>query len=388
MPSIAASSQKREADLRILVVNWQDRTNPRSGGAEIHLHEVFGRLAARGHEVHLLCSNWEGAPERDLLDGIHVHRVGRRYTFSLHARRHFRTHLAPLGFDVVVEDLNKVPLFTPSWGPLPVVVLVHHLFGATAFESGPVAIAAATWLLERPIPRRYRGIPMVAVSESTRDDLVARGLDAGLIEVVPNGVDLDLYHRSPDTRRFPAPTVLFLGRLKRYKGVDVLLRAAARLREQGAPVHVLIGGKGDDLDRLRALATSLDLEEQVEFLGFVSEEQKVDLFRRAWIHALPSAKEGWGIAVIEAAACGTPSVASDVPGLRESVRHGETGLLVPHGVSDALADAIRGLCDDPSMREAMGRAAEEHARRFTWHAAADRIEGILRARVADASAHP
>ena len=388
MPSIVASSQKREADLRILVVNWQDRTNPRSGGAEIHLHEVFGRLAAREHEIHLLCSNWEGAPDRDLLDGIHVHRVARRYTFPLHARRYFRTHLAPLDFDVVVEDLNKVPLFTPSWGPVPVVVLVHHLFGTTAFESGPIPLAAATWLLERPIPLRYRGIPMVAVSESTRDDLVARGLDADRIEVVPNGVDLEHYCPNPETTRFSTPTVLFLGRLKRYKGVDVLLRAAATLNEEGAPVRVLIGGKGDDLERLRSLTSELDLEERVEFLGFVSEEQKVDLFRRAWIHALPSAKEGWGIAVIEAGACGTPSVASDVPGLRESVQHQETGVLVPHGNSRALADAIRGLCDDPPVREEMGRAALEYARRFTWDAAANRIEEILRARVADASTRP
>jgi glycosyltransferase involved in cell wall biosynthesis len=349
---------------------------------------VFGRLAARGHEVHLLCSGWKGALEYDLLDGIHVHRVARRYTFSLHARRYFRARLAPLDFDVLVEDLNKVPLFTPSWSRVPVVVLVHHLFGTTAFDGAPIPLAAATWLLERPIPLRYRGVPMVAVSESTRDDLVTRGIAADLIEVVPNGVDIAHFRPDPGLTRFSTPTVLFLGRLKRYKGVDLLLQAAARLREGGAPVRLLIGGRGDDLDRLRALSRELHLGEHVEFLGFVSEEKKLELFRRAWIHALPSAKEGWGIAVIEAGACGTPSVASDVPGLRESVRQGETGLLVPHGDIDALAGAIRRLCADATFRDGLGRAAVQYARRFTWEGAADRIEENLRRRVADAPERP
>ena len=349
---------------------------------------MFGRLASRGHEIHLLCSGWEGAEARDLLDGIQVHRVARRYTFSLHARRYFRTHLAPLGFDVVVEDLNKVPVFTPSWSRVPVVVLVHHLFGSTAFKSAPIPLAAATWLLERPIPRRYRGVPMVAVSESTRDDLAARGLDADLIDVVPNGVDITRYCPDPEVSRFPTPTVLYLGRLQRYKGVDVLLRAAARLREASTPVRVLIGGRGDDLERLGSLSAELGLTEQVEFLGFVSEERKLELFRRAWIHALPSAKEGWGIAVIEAGACGTPSVASDVPGLRESVRHGDTGLLVPHGDVGALAGAVHRLCADETLRDELGRAAMEYARRFTWDGAANRIEEILRRRVADAPTRP
>ena len=386
--SIGASWQKREAKLRILVVNWQDRLNPRGGGAEIHLHEVFGRLAARGHEVHLLCSGWEGASPRDRLDGIHVHRVGRRYTFSLHARRYFRRHLAALDFDILVEDLNKVPLFTASWGPVPVLVIVHHLFGTTAFDGAPFPLAAATWLLERPIPIRYRDVPMIAVSESTRDDLVARGISADLIDVVPNGVDITLYHPDPLVPRYPTPTILFLGRLKRYKGVDFLLRAIAKLHAEGESTRLLIGGRGDDLDRLRALSRELDLDEHVEFLGFVSEEQKLELFRRAWVHALPSAKEGWGIAVIEAGACGTPSVASDVPGLRESVRNDETGVLVTHGDIEALAGAIRQMCGDETFLDRLGRAATDYARGFTWEAAADRIEEILRKRVADAPERP
>lgn len=114
-------------------MNWQDRDNPEAGGAEIHLHETFGRLARAGHQVTLLCSGFEGGAPRVVLDGIDVHRVGGRYSFALLAHRYWRRHLVHQHFDVIVEDLNKIPLFTPAWSETPVLLLVHHLFGATAF---------------------------------------------------------------------------------------------------------------------------------------------------------------------------------------------------------------------------------------------------------------
>ena len=162
--------------MRILVVNWLDRQNPQAGGAEAHLHETFGRLARRGHEITLLASGWKGCDPRAELDGIGVHRTGARYTFSLAAPRYFRRALGDTPFDVVVEDLNKVPLFTRYWTSAPVVALVHHLFGTTAFQEASFPLAAATWLLERPIPFVFRTAPMIAVSASTREDLGRRGL--------------------------------------------------------------------------------------------------------------------------------------------------------------------------------------------------------------------
>lgn len=362
-------------------MNWQDRLNPSGGGAETHLHEVFGRLVERGHQVDLLCSGFDGASARDRLDGIEVFRVGGRYTFSLHARRAFRRLLEPRGPDVIVEDLNKVPLFTPRWSSRPVVGLVHHLFGVTAFREASVPVAAATWLLERPIPRVFRQVPLIAVSESTRRDLEERGLDADHIEVIPNGVDTDLYNPDPGVSRFEQPTLLYLGRLKRYKGVEYGIRAVRRLRERGVSARFLIGGKGDDRRRLESLAAEEGVSDAVEFLGFVSEERKVELFRRAWIHLLTSPKEGWGITVIEAAACGTPSVASDSPGLRESVRDGDTGLLVPHGEVDALTDTLARLIERPALRSRLGSRAAEFAAGFSWAAAATRTEAVLRAAV-------
>jgi glycosyltransferase involved in cell wall biosynthesis len=372
--------------VRILVVNWLDRENPRAGGAEAHLHEVFGRLAGRGHEVGLVCSGWEGLPATDRLDGIEVHRVGGRHSFLLRARRHVRRHLAGRGWDVLVEDLNKVPLFTPRWGVAPPALLVHHLFGEVAFQEASPPFALATWLLERPIGRAYRGVPTIAVSESTRADLVRRGLRREDVEVIPNGVDAARLTPAGAGDRFAEPTLVYLGRLQRYKRIDLLLRALARLHERGVSARLLVAGQGAAEGGLRALRDELALGESVVFEGFVSEARKLELLRRSWLHVLTSPKEGWGISILEAAACGTPTVASDAPGLRDAVRDGETGLLVPHGDVDALADRLKGLLADADLRERMGAEARRFAESLSWEASARAVEAFLTRRVARASA--
>ncbi len=342
---------------------------------------LFGRLASRGHRVTLLVSGFEGCAPRTELDGMEVHRTGRRYTFSLAAPRYFRHQLAGGAFDVVVEDLNKVPLFSPYWVDAPVALLVHHLFGATAFREANWALATATWLLERPVPLVYRGTPVVAVSESTREDLLARGLP-GPIEVIPNGVDLDAFRPASPAERTPDPTLLYLGRIKRYKRVDLILRAVALLRDRGLHVRFRVAGSGDARTALERLARSLGIQDRVEFLGFVDDATKHELFRTSWLHVLTSAKEGWGISNVEAAACGTPTVASDAPGLRESVRHGETGLLVPHGDVEALADAIQQVVTDPAILERLGEGARRFAEGFSWDRSALAMERFLESAVA------
>jgi glycosyltransferase involved in cell wall biosynthesis len=364
--------------MKVLVVNWQDRLNPQAGGAETHLHEVFGRLVGRGHQVVLLASGWRGGAARDTLDGMEVHRAGSRYTFSMAAPVYYRRRLSHRDFDVMVEDLNKVPLLAPLWARHSLALLVHHLFGRTAFQEASFPMAAATWLLERPLGRVYRRVPTMAVSRSTAADLGARGLPEEEITVIPNGVDLARYRPTTVTERFSTPTILYLGRLKRYKRVDLPIRAVAALRESGVAVRLIIAGTGDQADALHALRDELGLGDVVELRGFVSEEEKLELFRRAWVHVLTSPKEGWGITNVEAAACGTPTVASNSPGLRDSVLDGETGFLVPHGDVAALAGRIRALIEDPGLRDTMGANARRFAQRFTWERAAEETEAFLR----------
>lgn len=364
--------------MRILVANWQDIRNPRAGGAEIHLHEVFGRLAARGHEVTLLVSGFEGAPTRETIDGMHVHRTGGRYSYNIHAPRYYKQHLRNRGFDIFVEDLNKVPLFAPYWVREPVTLLVHHLFGSTAFQEASLPLATATWLLEKPIPRVYRDLPTMVVSRSTAEDLQHRGFRSTNMSVIPNGVDLEFYSPAADVQRFAEPTLLYLGRLKKYKRVDLVIEAFARVHASVPNARLIIAGKGDARPALEAQIQTLGLASAVEMAGYVTDEQKRDLFRRTWLHVLTSPKEGWGITNIEAAACGTPTVASNSPGLKDSVVDGETGFLVPHGDVAALATRIEQLLRNGELREKLGRQALEHARKFTWDRAAEDTERFLK----------
>ena len=302
---------------------------------------------------------------------MQVHRVGGRNSFALLGRSAARRMLAAGRYDIVVEDINKLPFSLASATRLPFCVIIPHLFGTTAFQEASWPVAAVIWAAERPIPWAYRRAVFHAISDSTKADLVARGVAAERITVIYPGVDAKWYCPDPSVKRAARPAFLYVGRLKRYKGVEYALRAVAAARARGVDLRLDIAGKGDDRPRLEGLARDLDLAEQVRFLGFVSDVEKRRLLREAWAVVFPSPKEGWGITNVEAAACGTPAVASDSPGLRESVRDGETGYLVPHGDVPALADRLLGLAGDPQRVEMLGAAGRRFAERLTWDRAAE-----------------
>jgi glycosyltransferase involved in cell wall biosynthesis len=363
--------------VNILVVNWQDRENPYAGGAEIHLFEIFGRLAGRGHRVRLVCSGWSGAPNRTTVDGIEIERTGTRGSFALLGRRAVRRAIVAEPPDVLVEDINKLPLFLAGMTVQPFCAIVPHLFGVTAFEEVAWPAAAIVWLSERPLARAYRRAWFHAISESTRDDLIARGVPGNRVRVIHPGVDTARYTPGSAATRAAQPSFLYVGRLKRYKGIALALRALALARGRRADLTLDIAGTGDYRPELERLAAALGVGEAVRFHGFVSEDAKIELLRRAWANVFPSPKEGWGITVIEAAACGTPSLASDSPGLRDSVRHGRTGFLVPHGDVDGLAARMLELADAPPLVATLGAEARRFAEELTWDRTAQCTERHL-----------
>jgi glycosyltransferase involved in cell wall biosynthesis len=362
--------------VKILVTNWQDRENPLAGGAEIHLHEIFERLAARGHEVTLLCGGWPGCPPMAEMGGMHVVRVGTRQTFALKLAHRWRRDFKDRQFDVIVEDINKAPLYTPLWGATaPVVACIPHLFGGTVFQELAWPLATAVWLSEQPLPFAYRDVPFEAISESTADDLANRGIPRENVRVIYPGVRSD--HFVPNaSARSAVPSFAYIGRLKRYKGVDLVIRAFAKLDHPGATLE--IAGAGDYRPQLEALAQSLGLGARVRFLGFVTEAEKLALLQRSWAVLLASPKEGWGLTNVEAASCATPVVASNSPGIRESVRDGVTGFLAPHGDVDALAAAMSRLAGSPELVRRMGAAGRDFAVSFTWDNAALQTEAHLK----------
>ena len=362
--------------MNILLVNWQDRLNPQAGGAEVHLFEIFSRIAARGHRVRLVCSGWKGAPARELVDGIEVQRSGDRSSFTLAGRGAVRRALKAEAPDIVVEDINKLPLFLSGLTSVPFYVIIPHLFGETVFHEASLPIASLVWLAERPIPWAYRRAEFHAISESTRDDLIARGVPARKVRVIHPGVDA-VKHRPDPAARTATPTFLYLGRLKRYKGVETAILALGVARATRADLILDIAGTGDDEGRLEAIARRLGLGEAVRFHGFVSEAEKLRLLQSTWANIFPSPKEGWGITIVEAAASGTPSLASDSPGLRDSVRHGESGFLVPHGDTAALAARMLELASSPALVSTLGVQGRCFAETLTWESAAEQTEKHL-----------
>ena len=280
------------------------------------------------------------------------------------------------GFDVVVDVLAKLPFLSPWFQRIPCLGMVHHLFGTTAFQQVPFPVALVTYLSEKLIPPCYRRSPVVVVSPSTEQDMIERGLPQSNMSIIPNAVDHDRY--SPGTEAKPdVPTVAWLGRVEPYKRVDILLRALVQVRKTVPDVRTFIMGEGAGLEAAHALAVQLGIEDSVEFCGFVEIDRKVELLRRAHMLVNTSEKEGWGLTVLEGNACGTITVASDVPGLRDSVRDGITGVLVEHGNVEQLASEMVRLLEDRDTLAALGANAVAWADRFRWDAVTDDMEKVL-----------
>lgn len=358
--------------MRILVINWRCMKNPLAGGAEIYLQEIFRRIVARGHEVTQLAERYPGSLPDEYLDGIRVLRLGGANTFNFAVWRALPAIVANGGYDIVVDDLNKIPFYSPWRTKQPVLAILMHLFRGSIFRETIPPLAAYVWLAETAIPLAYKNCPFAVLSQSSKKDTVAVGIPDGNIAVIPPGTDFSRFAPAPRPSSLdPVPVVLHVGRLKKYKAVDHLLRAARLLLDRGRKLKVVIVGGGDDRPRLEAVAAKLGLGDAAQFTGFIPEEEKVAWYRRAAVLVENSVKEGWGLIVMEANGCGTPVVVADSPGLRDSSRDGVNGLVYPYGDIPALAEKLEKLLSDEPLRQKLGRQAIDWARQWTWDKAAD-----------------
>ena len=351
----------------LLAVNFRDPAHPEAGGAELHLEHVLHAALGRGWRVTWLASSFPGAaPEADNR-GMRIVRRGSWWNFNLLVpgilRREFSGASVP---DRIVEDINKAPCLLPWFTRTPVSVIVPHLFCTTVFREANPLVGCYVLALEALIPHAYRGCPFLAISESTRDDLVARGVPATAVSVVHCGIDHERYRPDAASPKAARPTLVFVGRLRRYKGLYWVLRSLPAVLGRVPELKLEIVGDGPHAAALRALVARLELAHSVEFLGHLPGPEKVARLRAAWAVVQPSPKEGWGLTVMEASACGTAVVASDAPGLRDSVRDQETGLLVPYADDRALADALARVLTDEALRERLARAGVAWAARFRW----------------------
>ena len=366
--------------MKILIFNWRDITHQQAGGAERYIHEI-GRRLAKKHDVTIWCGKYKGCKEVEEIDGIRVVRGGSGIRIGvfdpmiyLLAGWDYLSKLRKKRFDVVIECIIGLPFFTPFFAEARKIAIVHHLTGRIVFKEIPWPAAVISYLFERAIPSIYRNVRFVTVSESSRKEMMNLGISPNKIHIVYNGVDGAL---SPIGRKSDHPSVIYFGRIKKYKRLDLLIRAMKIVVEEVPGAKLIIAGSVEDRE-LRGLVGELGLEGSVTFRGHVEESDKAELLGSSWVFVTPSSIEGWGITVLEANACGTPCVAYDVPGLRDSVRDGETGLLVKkNGDVEALAGAIVEVLMNKELRKDLSERALEWARNFSWDRSAEEFTRVI-----------
>jgi glycosyltransferase involved in cell wall biosynthesis len=368
--------------LRILIFNWRDPKNPNAGGAEKATCEIARRWVSDGHKVIWISRTFSSGQMIDHIDGITVIRIGGEYSIYTLSPLYYLMGLRR-SCDVIIDEINTIPFFSIFFSRKPKVALIHQLAADVLFEELPYTPAKFWSIMEPIVLRMYRNGPFIT-SESTRDDLVGLGIPRRNIHTINYGVDHNLYNSEGE--KSPTPLIIYLGRIRRFKGIHYLIRAMKQIVEAVPGTRAAIIGRGPQAytTYLKRLTEDLGLAGNFDFHDFGfrdSSREKVELLRKAWVLVFPSLREGFGLTVVEANACGTPAVATDVPGLRDTVKNYETGILVPSRDVDALAKAVITLLKDEELRGRLSRNAIEWSKNFDWDRTADQILTILKGTV-------
>ncbi|MDI6766327.1 MAG: glycosyltransferase family 4 protein [Bacteroidota bacterium] len=368
--------------MKILVFNWQDIKNPLGGGAEVHFHQIFSRIAKMGHQVTLYCSSFDGALKEETIDDIRVIREGGRYLFNFRAPFRYWTQFHKEHYDIVIDDMNKIPFFTPVYVREPLFCIIHHLFDKSIFKEAPFPFALYVFLMEKLgiAVLRAKKIPLFVVSPSTRAEMLSKGFQEKSIYYAYNCVDHNLYRLGVATRS-STPLIGYFGRLKKYKSIDHLLRAFVIVKEKIPNIKLVIIGDGDYRKTLENIAKDIGINESVQFTGYVDENEKVKLLQKVWFMVNTSSKEGWGLTVIESNACGTTVIGSNVPGLRDAIKDRETGLLYEFGNISQLADKMLLLLMDQTLRDELAKNAHSWSKTFEWDVVASQTIDLLKDRL-------
>ena len=358
---------------RVAVLAWRDLDDPEAGGSELHAHQLATIWARGGLDVTLRTSATAGLSPLAERDGYRVvRRSGRigvfpRSVLGTLVQRRSRP-------DGLMEVWHGIPFFAPVWARCPFVSFVHHVHADTWKILLPPAMARVGETLElRVAPPLYRRTRFVTPSNSTRHDVVSLlRADPDRVTVAPNGVDRRF---SPGGQRSADPLVVAVGRLVPVKRFDALIDALAEVRRRVPQMKAVIVGDGFERPKLESKAASLGAGEWLSMPGHLPDDELLDMYRRAWVLASASRREGWNMTVTEAAACGTPAVATNIVGHRDTVAHGSSGLLAEPG--DDFVDALARVLRDGDLRARLGDGAAARARAFTWEATAATTLGAL-----------
>jgi len=356
-----------EAGLRrVHVLAWRDLVDIEAGGSEVHAAKIVALWAEAGIEIVMRTSYAQGHPYEGDRDGYHIVRKhGRFMVFPTAVVAELLGGHGPR--DGLVEIWNGVPFLTPLWARGPRIAWVHHVHrDMWDMVLDPELARAGKFFEHRVAPPLYRRTPIVTLSESSRHELIDYlGLRASQISVVPPGID-DRF--VPGEPKSSVPLVVGVGRLMPSKRFDELVRVAVEARRQVPDLQVVIVGDGYERPNLEAQVAELGAEGWIRIAGKVSDDELLSLYRRAWVVASASIAEGWGMTLTEAAACGTPSVATDIAGHRDSVAAGVSGLLAPD--ERALVRDLVAVLTDTELRTKLSDGALQHAATLTWPATA------------------
>ena len=357
--------------MNILILNWRDIGNEKAGGAEVVTHEYAKRWVEKGHRVTLFTASYKNAPPREFLDGVEIIRRGGPHTVHVHAFWHYLTRFKS-EYDIVIDQVHGIPFLTPLYVKNKrIVAFIHEVAGEIWHHMYPFPLDWIGIMSEILYFRFYRHVRFVAVSPSTADELVQKGISRSQIDVVFNGVSSKPLNKSPSKES--DPTLVFVGRLCEMKGIEDALDAFFLVLKSLPSANLWIVGTGREryVQSLEQKVKDLNLENRVRFWGFVSEQRKIEFLRSAHLLVHPSVKEGWGLVVIEANTQGTPAVGYNVSGLRDSVQDGKTGLLVESHNTVSLAEAIIKVLRDDGLRDSLSSNALEWSRQFNWDKAAE-----------------
>lgn len=355
--------------MKILIFNLFDIKNPRSGGSEVFTHEIAKKWVHDGNEVTMLVSNFTGGSENEKIDGINIIRLGNMYSAYLLVKKYYNKNL--LGeYDIIIDEYTYRPFMAPKFVKEPVIALIHELAREKYFvEIKPILSHLLYYYFEPKWMDVYKNVPTVTVSNSTKQDLLKFNFNN--INIVPEGINFKPLKSIPEKEK--NPTLIFVGMLKKVNLVDHVIESFKLFQTKFPKSALWIIGRGNDLERLRKISDGLN----VKFYGFVSDQKKLELMSRAHVIVVPAIREGWGLIVTEANACGTPAIGYDVPGLKDSIRDGETGILTNNNPKD-FSDSLINYFEDEELRERLTNNALKWSKTFSWSKTANEFMKVIK----------
>ena len=351
---------------RIHMLGWRDLSDVEAGGSEIYASKIAERWAEAGLDLTMRTSHAQGQPPTGKRDGYKIIRRSGRYTvFPNTIMNEVLQRHGPR--DAIVEIWNGVPFLTPVWHHGPRLTILHHVHHKMWDMVLSPKMATFGRFLEGTIaPPLYRRTPIVTSSPSSRDELISLlGMPAKNISVVPPGIDPKF---TPGADKAKHPLVVSVGRLMPPKRFDEMIRIAHEVRQDIPDLELVIVGDGYEMPNLKELVQELGAEDWVRLPGRVSDDELVWLYQRAWVVTSCSTAEGWGMTMTEAAACGTPTVATRIAGHRDSVDEGKSGLLSIN--PRQMVEQLRSVLVDDELRLRLSEGARKHAAEFSWDACA------------------